>query len=825
MPTKNKNSKRWTKRIILSILFSLALVVTAPSIANHVAVTSQTHATQHTAYADGAAAGATPANSTNAEQNAETMTRLNRLIEIQNFFNRLLWPVLYMIGGLMDNSLLFGGGMSENLRDLWVPIRNIVNIFFVIGLVGIALYNITGLGEDGGNYAIKSILPKLIVGIIAVNFSFLGIKVALDVVNVLTTAIFALPSQVNATAVLDDTTPQGQGTIEQLCLSVADVTQQEAGPRDNPTLGTDELNERAKTKAFQRIAQKYGVKFKPTDSFGYIKIQGERTSASPEDIANGAVILSPEKREAFTKETDGYDAGKTCDGRVLATAGKIYFDKFKSSNVAFAMALNMTHFQMIPQQDLTVLAGVGGENAINNLGKLVIGMLFGVVMYILFAASFVALLIVLLARVVVMWLSIVMSPILIVAMAVPSVKEQLGAVGKISEHFVKHLIVPIPIALSLSVGWIMLNVIKNQNLNAVLASGTDLSLGIPVIGMSTLQELIVAVGCVAVIWMGVFTSAEGTIAAGAVGWIGEKLKAAGTFIARVPVEHIPWIPIGGTNYALGSVKTFVNALEQKVNEPKKDLLERFGKDFGIDTYTSSADLVKAQTGEAYIATLRSLIEKVKDGKLTPEELKRSDAAMRDLQSNPKYTKFNELLKKYEAETDEKKRKVIGQDIDKLLRTDPELSKIKASNETAATPEAPATPADEKGKKPGDKKKEAPPAPVKFEAGFITDVPTRTGKLFVEGKSGKMTMVSGEFVYEVNTDGQMRKLQGAEKTQNASARGTEVGKLDKGKVEITMSEADIQKNIEQQGKDSLTKLQKAITDKEAPAPGGATPTTP
>jgi len=109
--------------------------------------------------------------------------------------NYLLWPLLMMIGALMDNSLILGGGMEDRLLLIWSQIRNIVNLGFVLVLVGIAIYNVLGIGEEG-NYTIKKILPKIIIALIVVNFTFIGSKLALDAANVVTTAMFALPNSV-----------------------------------------------------------------------------------------------------------------------------------------------------------------------------------------------------------------------------------------------------------------------------------------------------------------------------------------------------------------------------------------------------------------------------------------------------------------------------------------------------------------------------------------------------------------------------------------------------------------------------------------------------
>ncbi|MBT5516997.1 hypothetical protein HOK22_03735, partial [Candidatus Peregrinibacteria bacterium] len=107
--------------------------------------------------------------------------------------NALLWPLLLIIGDLMDNDLIVGPEMEDRLLSIWVEIRNLVNIGFVLVLLVIAFYNALPFTESEGNLAIKTALPKLIIGLILVNFTYVGAKVVLDVANIGTTAAFALP--------------------------------------------------------------------------------------------------------------------------------------------------------------------------------------------------------------------------------------------------------------------------------------------------------------------------------------------------------------------------------------------------------------------------------------------------------------------------------------------------------------------------------------------------------------------------------------------------------------------------------------------------------
>lgn len=126
------------------------------------------------------------------------------MLVILRAMTAIFWPILMLIGGLLDNSLIFDGKMGETLLQIWVQVRNIVNIIFVVILVLIALYNVLGLGENGPEQLkpleLKQALPKFVIALIVVNFSYIGMKVALDFTNVMTTAVFALPSQVVASS-------------------------------------------------------------------------------------------------------------------------------------------------------------------------------------------------------------------------------------------------------------------------------------------------------------------------------------------------------------------------------------------------------------------------------------------------------------------------------------------------------------------------------------------------------------------------------------------------------------------------------------------------
>lgn len=473
------------------------------------------------------AATVTPSTTTKSTLDEEFLKRTaSFIIQVTNFLNTLLWPVLVLIGWLMDNSLLFGSGMEERLREIWIPIRNIVNILFVIGLVGIAIYNILGIGGDENNYSIKAMLPKIIIGIIAVNFSFFGIKVFLDAINILTTSVFMLPGQINEELQLVTNAGDKKSidTIRRFCemLKQKDTKGKITG---EVKISDAQIEEEAETIMYQKLASDYFL--------------GEDRNAiggmSKEEIIKTIEEKYGDEKTNFNMQIKTLIEGKICTPEnTLTPRGEAFLQRWDSRNAALAMALNMTN--IVFYRDI--------DPSVDNADKLAINAIFSMMMYLIYVASFIALFVVLLARMVVLWLAIALSPILVLGLTIPLVKEKLSGFGEVETQFVKNAIAPLGIALAMTVGWIMLRAIQSVNMldneSVIAFDPTNI---IPVAGISTLQDLMVALGTVAVVWLGIFTAASNSIAAPVTEAIKGALKKAGTFVGTMPLKHMPFVPI------------------------------------------------------------------------------------------------------------------------------------------------------------------------------------------------------------------------------------------------------------------------------------------
>ena len=382
----------------------------------------------------------------------ELMQNINEIVNlILRFVSALLWPVLMLIGSLMDNDLIFGGAMGERLREVWVQMRNFVNIIFVIVLLAVALYNVLGIGEDGGPLALKTVLPKFVLALIAVNFSFFGIRVVLDFTNVITGAVFALPATVS------------------------------------------------------------------DQRFSSDKIE--------KDICETNSNEMPMKR-LWCKENKFNDRAKS------------FFAKFDRTNVAMIYAIKFGK-----AHSLKFIKG-----GLKSIGQLAFNVLFNTLLFVVYALSFIALFLVLLGRVVALWIAVVLSPLLALSIVVPQLKELAGGAGELQTKFVKSAVAPITIGLVLSVGYIMLEGFGgDKSIHGELLSSSTLEAidpnALPT-DITDLQQLMIAIGVIVIVWTGVFDAAKGTVAETITESIRSKAVDFGKFMAKLPT-YAQVIPTGG----------------------------------------------------------------------------------------------------------------------------------------------------------------------------------------------------------------------------------------------------------------------------------------
>ncbi len=424
---------------------------------------------------------------------------LDGLSQVMKLLQVIFWPVLLMIGSLMQNDILFGAGMEARSLEVWVNIRNIVNILFVLVLLGIAFYNVMGAGE---NYHFKTILPKFVIALIAVNFTFIAFKIVLDGVNVVSTAIFALPN-----------------TVQEK------LAEQAGGAADQGILTVDQIN--------GMCSAIYAADVNTQKQDYDVNVQAALDAAK-----GGSTICS----------TDKLPEGTTYGGSYLHPKAVDFFTKVGGNNVALVMALSF--------QNANLLDKVYGKQDKLNVGTLSINILFSIVLYVIYGTAYVALFVLLLVRLVVLWIMMALSPLIVLPYVLPeSVKGMLHEGGDLGKKFIANALAPIPVALVMSIGIVMMNGLKTADFSKgdQFLQTPTLSLDLLTSGVTSLQQLIMAFGTAAFIWIGVFTAMKGTYAEhlteGIKGAVGGAAKTLGKFA----VGSIPLFPTARGTATVGAV--------------------------------------------------------------------------------------------------------------------------------------------------------------------------------------------------------------------------------------------------------------------------------
>lgn len=399
------------------------------------------------------------------------------IVTALRFLSMILWPVLLMIGDLMDSNLIIGPGMEDVLREIWVQIRNLVNIGFAIVMIIIAFYNLLGLGSEG-NFALKTALPKLIIGIVIVNFTFLAGKIVIDLANVATTAIFQLPEIVDLNSDAVDFTNTRDEFRESICVRGSD---------------------------------------------GSLYVTGDK------DLT------------AMTKMFCEFNESSSTYQNVLSDSMTNFFDGLNANNIGVIMAVNLGSLEALSYVD---------EGDVPEFEELLINGLFSIVMFIVFAISYIVLAAVLVFRVVVLWIAMALSPLAVLVYVVPQIKEAGGGGLDLGEKVTKHILAPIIIGATLCIGFIMVEALQNVvgNASSSLGSSSADVFGTEFLisGIANMQQLIVAVTAIVVVWTGVFGATSGTFAEGiansAKGFVENTGKTILGGLKYAPIVPVPLGP-------------------------------------------------------------------------------------------------------------------------------------------------------------------------------------------------------------------------------------------------------------------------------------------
>ena len=491
-----------------------------------------------------------------AEESKSAADVIGDMVVILNtffqFLQFLLYPLLMIIAALMDNEMLIGPAMENKLRLIWVEIRNWVNIAFVLIMVGIAFYNVMGIAGDGSNYALKSILPKIVIGLVAVNFSFLAGKIMIDSTAVLTNAVYALPSSGNL-------------------------------------MDWDEQRDEMRIRLCKKPGEEDGV-------IVYTEDEAEERNTDDGSMLASIFCATHETNEGiFTGEFNAM--------------GNNFFNHFGQHNVSVALMVQMGNAAdlQVPKE--------GGAQGIADLS---FSLLFNIFLFVMFGFAYAALAVVLIARVIVLWICLALSPLAVLIFIFPDLSNAAGGGNlDIKEKFFGHLFVPLVIGVVFSIGFTMLAALKGTSAGGWLGQigdkGLDdigtldqaIELGITFGNdLSNFQDLLIAIAAVLIIWMGTFAAAEKTVANSITSTIKGAGESTGKFIAKLPAYAtvIPGKFAGEDDVnvmqALGGIMNAPKQWESKMNDKSTRIAQRIsGNDEGIRIEDAKKEIRDASSRE------------------------------------------------------------------------------------------------------------------------------------------------------------------------------------------------------------------------------------
>lgn len=122
-----------------------------------------------------------------------------KTIDVMNMFLKIFWSLLWVVTAFVSiflhpgwyNGQIFD--LNIYLKDIWILMSNVVYFIFAFLLIFIAFMNIIGKEWAHQEYQLKSALPKFIVWVLIVPFTWFIVQFVLSISAILTVSMLALP--------------------------------------------------------------------------------------------------------------------------------------------------------------------------------------------------------------------------------------------------------------------------------------------------------------------------------------------------------------------------------------------------------------------------------------------------------------------------------------------------------------------------------------------------------------------------------------------------------------------------------------------------------
>jgi len=540
----------------------------------------------------------------------------------------LYWPVIKLVSIVSSNDFVFGDYIKTAINIVWINIRDIVNVLFVFLLLIVAAANIAGLDGLSDKFNMKSSLPRIIIAMILVNFSLFACKLSLDAVNVFTSAAYAIPGQERINEQLKDLKTaknQPYTVVNYSCGLEREWNCERTYEKMR------EKGDAVKADCYQKVCEydrKEGnyhwMEFEDiTKPSGYFTVSGDKVTYTEDNILKlerDHVVCHFVIKKADPADTSATDKQINQNPLINVIAARfaslIKPDQFYSHRTDLAdggSGQEMTNYEFrekicptfnpeegysgkLQSSDPNTKKLTTGNS--NNLFEFIVNNIFVLVIFVMLFFAFLALLVGLIIRTVVIWLLIAISPFL-VAQQILFPGLDVGGEGKPLDIYVNHLVMPLKFAVVIALAFILISTVPSLFLPGAILTATkifDFVLGKSTDAtgvMNIVQHMLYLAMIATLLWTGIWWAFKGTKAEGITG----KIREAGNFALKSP-QYLP-MPVPGLHGmsisgALKAPKAFKDAKLDMIAESDRKAY----KSLGISGSNIAKENAKKHKGDA-----------------------------------------------------------------------------------------------------------------------------------------------------------------------------------------------------------------------------------
>ncbi len=384
-----------------------------------------------------------------------------------NIFTFLALVVMNFFSDLIGTDFITGDQAMNAIKPMWIIVRNLVNVMFVVMLVFLAFSNLFSsiAGEGGGNWTIKDKLPKIIISLVAINFSLLGFRLIIDAIHVGTVAILGIADHKLEG---EDQSALGGFKDERTWVKLSDEEANTISSKTSDFVVTDDVQSgNSCTTQYQRYVREH-ASFK-----GEIVVDVPDTTDNTGNKTYACRTFMAQINNTFCPEWKTYQK----DGDLSAAGTQEEKDKINATRASKMETDNECMFMINPNKlaSETILGAKNepGQNLfmafgtvfmhleklpalaahLGSLDGVLLNTLFSALMSIMFLVALVAVFLALLGRVVVLWVALVFSPVIVAA----KVMDLSGSAGDLENTIVTSIVMPLKIAAAFAVGFVMLS--------------------------------------------------------------------------------------------------------------------------------------------------------------------------------------------------------------------------------------------------------------------------------------------------------------------------------------------------------------------------------